>query len=456
MKIQKEFSEQAWPGFVPWLLSVLGSVAVFEFLALLAWRRESGAFNDLTFALVIIPAGTLFLLLFAALIWRFLATLPLLGSLAWLSRILPLAWGIPVFDLIRTYGNGLVVTPSFIDGKELLIAKITGSLLPMESGISVGIRLGVFSSMLFIGLVIWHFRKNILLAAAGALAWSFIVVKFIFLQAELSLWHRITSGASAWMTAPGEVKRHVALAVSDGYWWNNLYERFPSAIESQTEIAIRLTGAGLIMLALGILLILVFTLLEKRWRRVLQYAARSAGSFDIAFYVFLGVIFAATLAHASPIAGTWWIAILLFWLSIAALRISSVLRRDISHVSIDEAKGRKQPIVTGDLSMSEAKDGALLFLLYALLAGWVLGWPILAMFLVFIAAGYHTRDKAWQSHPWMPTIYRAIGAGALALSGLMFVTQDTETGTLAMAVLFIAAAHRLLIELVWIPRTRKA
>jgi hypothetical protein len=324
----------------------------------------------------------------------------------------------------------------------------------MQSGISVGIRLGLFSMALFIGLVILHFRKNIALAALGALAWSIIAVRVVLIDSTMSFWHRVFSGAEVWKAPASFVERHVSLAVSDGFWWDRLYELFPSSVASQTALAVRLTGAGVVVLALGILLVLAFVVLERRFRSVLRYIVRAAGSFDIAFYAAVGVFLASVLAHAPTIGGSWWIAISLYVLATFSLRVSSVLARDVARVSLDEARGKKQLITSGELSASEAKDGSLLFLLYALLAAWTLGWPVFAMFIVFTSAGSRTRDKAWISHPWVPALFRAVGAGAITLSGMIFVTRDPKFGALALSALVIAVVHRLLVELVWIPRIR--
>jgi hypothetical protein len=439
---------RSWPGVRPWLLSVLGSVAVFELLAAFAWRSERGAFLDLTTALVSIPAATLVTVLIIAGLWAFLLNVPLSGCLSGVSRLLPLAWAVPAFDLIRSAGQGTVTADLIVDGNGYLATIFTGGLFPLDSGLTVGMRLGTFAAVVGTALVVWVYRKSAWRTALAAFLTSATVAKMTFMASGLGLWDRITHSAG-WIAQPYEVTRSIIQSVSNGYWWTSLYERFPTAIEAQAQIAVRLTTAGLLVFSLGCVLAIVFVWKLPAMRRILRHVYSGRGMIDLAICTIGSGIIASLILKTSIFGGTGWYALGLVLMALAALRLNAILRRDLYNLARDERENVNQPIVRGDLSVDDARELADVALWFVIVTSWVLGWPVFACVLVYLAASHLSRDRAWTSLPWTLPIFRASGAAAIALASFFFVSESAKIVLAAVVVSCLAAVYCLTIELMW-------
>lgn len=437
-----------------WFVTVLACTAVFELLAVLAWKNEQHRLLDFTTAVITIPAGAVMLLVLASVLWAWLGKTSFVNSLGWSARLLPFAWAIPVFDLIRTFGYGLVIGPPKLNGLELFTASVTGGLLPIESGISIGIRLGIFAASIGVGIVTWSLGRKVWKAVIGGVIFSTVTVKCLSTLSILSLL-RGAFRPEAWTALPIEIVRWATLAMSNGYWWNNVYERFPTAVDAQVAITARLVESAFVLVALGLLILIAFLAFRvERWN-ILRHVYRSWGTFDVLLYVAFGVLFAFQSVSMRYAGVTCWLAIGAFLLLLAALRFASVMRRDLAQISLDEQRESSQPALRGDLSIEGVKVFAKIAEFYALAVSWVLGWPLFACTLTFLAASHLTRSKLWFANVWAPIIFRAFGAGALALLGAYFVTQNAK---ITMSVLIIAAVafvHRVFIEAFWMPRTGK-
>ncbi|MBE7525065.1 hypothetical protein HS096_01550 [candidate division WWE3 bacterium] len=445
MRFNNVSKRMPWPGISSWFLSFLGVLAVFELFAAFAWRGEQGRLPDLTTAIITIPGAFIVIVLAAAAVLRVMARIPVENTLVWIVRMLPIAWAFPVFDLIRTYGKGLVVTTPLLDGNALLSAVFTGGLLPLESGISVGMRLGIFAAVLSAGLVVWFATHRVARSVVGGLTLSAVCIGLISITSVSSLVYRLLHGLG-WTAIRNEVARSAVSAVSNGYWWNALYERFPAVVESQATIALRLTEAGVIMFALGLFLIILFFWIFPTAGRLIRHAFWAWGALNTAVYATAGFVVALVLARPPTFSLSWVLAFGIAVFAMIALRFSSVMRRNLNRLRDDEARDADQPIVRGELSVAEAKDASAVCEWYALAAGWVLGWPVFAMFLVYLAASHLTRGRSWPSSSFMPTLYRSAGAAALAMAGLLFGSQESSLGPLALALAVLAATHRIFAE----------
>jgi hypothetical protein len=446
------FPARSWPGFKSWFFTVLACTAVFEFIAAFAWKNEQGRLPDFTAAAVAIPAGAVLLVVLAAFLWSWLGRAPFLGALGWSARLLPFAWAVPLFDLIRTYGNGLVIGPPRLSGTGLILSCLTAGMFPVESGISVGIRLGLFTAVIGTGMVMWLLTGKVWKTAAGAAVWSAVAIKLLGVVSLLSLWKSPFS-IHAWTAAPVEIPRRALSVMSKGYWWNNLYERFPAAIDAQANVAARLNESGFAVLSLGIILAAAFVILFKKRRSMLAHVLGSWGAFDLALYAALGAAFAFSRG-SGPVCWTACLpAIGIFFLLLISLRFSMVLRRDVFRLQADERDHMSQPVLRGDISAQGASELALAGEIYALAAAWVLGWPIFACALAVLSASFLTRGRAWSVHARIASAFRAAGAGAVALMAWFFIAQDARVTSVALAAAVIAALHRIFIEFFWMPKT---
>lgn len=441
-------SVHAWPGLNAWLLSVFCSISVFSLLAGFAWHGTNGRLPDMTTLLVAIPCGALFLMLLTAALWKVLADIPLETGLVFIARIFPLAWLFPLVDLIRSAGRGFIVPAVSLDGPGYMLASITAGLLPVDAPIPLGMRAGILAATLISAFVVWFSRQHFVRSVIVAVVMSVALVKTVFLSSAMGIWHALTHG-QGWIGGLLETSRETVRAITNGYWWSNIYDRFPSAVEQQSDISLRLTSTGLLVLALGVLLMLFFWWHLSAWKRIMRHTFRSWSALDIAVYAVGGAIITALASRVPPPAGTWWYALPLALLVLVAFRLHAVLERCLHRMS---SEGVADTLVCGDLSPGIAADVARIAWVYTLFGAFALGWPIFVTVLAALAASRLSRDPLWKAWPWSGTVFRACGAAALALYGCFFVSQHARLTELAALIMVLAAAHRLAIEWMWKPR----
>ena len=447
------FTARNWPGFRPWFTSVFACIAVFEFLALLAWKDEGGSLFDITTAMVAVPSGIITLMVVIALLWALLAKTSFAGGLAWITRFLPVLWAIPVFDLIRSFGNGIIIGGPRLDGEGLLIAIGSAGLLPINSGYSIGIRFGIFGITVATGFICWFLVKSIAKAIITSLATSALLVKMTSVSSMLAIAHSGLWG-TGWQAFPVEITRRAIIVLNKGYWWDSLYERFPTAINAQSEIATRLFGAGAIIASLGVILLIAFIFLQKNRKQILKDVFYKWGSLDIIIPVVIGIGFAWTERGAfGGITGS--VAIMIFILLILSLRLANVFARCTARLKEDELSGTAQILTRGDMSPDQARDISTAGFVFSAATGWVLGWPVLLGVLAFIACSHLSRDRKWQAWFWLPVMFRIIGSASIALAGMYFMLQGGKIVEIVLPIVLAALMYRVVLEAIWLPKWRK-
>lgn len=420
---------RAWPGLRPWLVSVLATSLVFSALAAFAWRGNLHRLPDLSVFLVTIPVGMLLMVLVLAFIWRVVAGIPFAGSLTFLARALPLAWIIPLVDIIRSLGRGFALSAHPFDAAGFFHAAFSASLLPVELAAPLAIRAGIVATVLIAAFVVWFTRRSVWRAVAAGVLASLAMVKTVFFPAMLS-------------AMP-------LLGVTNGYWWLNIYERFPTAVDAPAVAALRLSTAGSFVLALGAVTTICVLLMIPPIRKVLGHGFRSWSFLHaIVFVIAGGVVAALTTSAALMMQGNWWTAFLLAILLLLSLRLHFVLERCIHRVQKDRDIGACTPITEGHVSIVVARDLSVGAGAYALLAAWVLGWPVFSAIVAALAASTLSRHSLWISWPWTAIVFRSAGAASLALAGFFFMSQNARLVVPAIGIALISALYQAGAELV--------
>lgn len=430
-----------WPGFRSWFVSTLSCIAIFEFLAIFAWKAQGDRVIDLTIGLVGIPAGAFAIVAFTALLWAFFASVPFGNALGFLTRFLPIAWAIPLFDLIRTYGNGVAIGPPKLNGLTYLLASATGGVLPMVSGIPVGMRLGIFLAACGVGIVAWQashrWWKGIVAGLAVSAVFISLISSFSFLA-----FSRAPFSAESWTAKPVEIARRATIVLSQGYWWNNTYDRFPSAVDGQTDVAIRLASAGHAIFLLGIVLFAGLLVFQKsRWRTFKRmFLNRSTAE----MFVVLGIGLGCAWASASSQTRGWTFAyaVSIGFLVILALRISRSLRQDLASAEQDDPSRMMSPEAAR--SIASAAEW------YAVAGAWVLGWPIMIALGVFLGASALARDRNWLVWPMFRVICEGIALSVIAAGGYFFLSQKAILTPLVLA--GALAAFLFSCAIAWVDR----
>jgi hypothetical protein len=213
------------------------------------------------------------------------------------------------------------------------------------------------------------------------------------------------------------------VVLSQGYWWNNTYDRFPSAVDGQTDVAIRLASAGNAVFVLGIVLFAGLLILQtSRWR-TLKHVFFNRSMAEMLIALGIGIGCAWTAASSQTKGWTFVYAVGVGLCIMLALRISRALKHDLASVEQDERSQVSQPLTRGDMSPESAKSIASAAEWYAVAGAWVLGWPIAISIAVFLGASALARDRNWSVWPVFRFVCEGIALSVIAAGGYFFLSQ---------------------------------
>lgn len=449
MSLSNFFSTRSWNGFAPAVSSFASSVIVFDVLAWLAWHNGQHRPFDIIASFIGFPAVLATMLLIAGLAWSFAGRIPLTQAIGWGLRLLPLSWAIPLIDFVRLTGSGTASIVPYMNGFGILKSIFTAGIFPLDSGLPIGIRFGIAAATFGAGILCWHLSKNVLKTGLSVIGFSFVSTMLIS-AVSLAIFFNAPFEARSWSAPAIDIARRATMILGKGYWWTSIYDRFPTAIDNQIDIATRLFSA---VGALSVLSILVcfIALSQRTLRRLLKYIFGSWYSVLFFSSIVVGLVVAYRDAEVGY--GFGFLPAFIFFVFISAgLRVASVFRRDIANLERDEREGRHQPILDGVIELEDAKTAALAGEACSVAMAFALGWPVALMVLGYLGCAKFSRDRVWGMVGQASSTFRAIGSSALAGFAYLFLTQDVKLTSHLLMAMGIAAAIRLLIEWFWIPK----
>ncbi|MFA5130217.1 MAG: hypothetical protein WC477_04875 [Patescibacteria group bacterium] len=443
-----------WSGLSAWLTPFLSSVAVFELFATLAWKTNQGRVIDVTTMLVLVPAAAIIIALSAAWLISRSTQFSFGNVLMWSVRFAPIAWAVPIFDLIRSYGNGIVTGPTSLNGLQLFTSIITCGLFPLASGLTIGTRLGMALASLGIAVVIWSLSRRLAASIMSGLAMSVILTCVVHIT-SLFVFIRAPFSTTGWMAVHVEVARRALLLFSQGYWWGNPYERFPGALDAEADIANRMASSAWLIVLLGVVLIIIAITALPSIKRIARHVFLRWSTLELFILSAIGLAFARTSGGVLDVMGA-----LLAWkvliLCLFALHISTVLRNDLNGLEEAERSKFANPIAEGLLPIERARSIASGLEWFAIAAAWTLGWPVCIGVLIFIASHRLLRDRTWSTSFWMRIVLRSVGASGIALAAQWFGLRSASLGTSSIASAGAAFLAIALLEGFWLPRLKAA
>lgn len=449
MSLSNFFSTRSWNGFAPAAASFASSVIVFDILAWLAWHNGQHRSFDLISCFIGFPAVLATLLLMSALVWSFAGRIPLTQAIGWGLRLLPLSWAVPLVDFVRLTGSGTASIVPYMNGWGILKSVLTAGIFPLDSGLPIGIRFGMAAAIFGTGILCWHLSRNAWKTGLSVVLFS--LVSTISISAvSLAVFLNAPFDARSWSAPSIDIARRTSMVLGKGYWWSSIYDRFPTAIDNQIDIATRLYSA-VGAFAVFVVLLCVIACFQKGLRRLIRYVYGSWSSMLFVSAIIVGL----AVAYRDAIVGygvAYLPAYLFFAFTVIALRAASVFRRDIANLERDEREGRHQPILDGVIELETAKTVAMVGEVCSVASALVLGWPAVLMVLGYLGCAKLSRDRVWGSMGQVSSVFRAIGSSVLAGFAYVFLTQDVKLTSQLLMAMGIAAVIRLLIEWFWIPK----
>lgn len=361
-----------------WLGSFLAVVMV---RVLLENFSSPGAFGSLDGSVItLVHYGLFYLGLALALVLvaaRF-SRVPVGELVRLVPYLLPIIWLPPLADLLFSGGVGAPMSYVYAGVGGLVSAFLTFFGNPEAAGITNGIRLELVLIILAVFLFVRKLRQAWRPAVLAALS-SYLV---IFFWLCLPSWLYLLSGASGHQ--PIDFLRLVSGSSLTAFSLNDLSVGLPP----DSALALFINA---LMGRLNLLLVLLMSawwywrakpaefrtiIGNSRWPRVIHWLLLFA----------FGLSFLTLTIGRRP--GGWndWLAVAIAALAFYAAWMFAVGMNDIVDQSLDQTASPSRPLPSGRVTGARLAEVSVIFLLVALLAGYLSGPPVLFMVIVFTAA----------------------------------------------------------------------
>lgn len=266
--------------------------------------------------------------------------------------------------------------------------------------------------------------------ATAVKATILFVFSYILLLAVPSIvgWFGLESATSLVTASPYSVQRGLIFLSQEGYWWKNLYERFPGTGIGEAQASVRFLLGG--MSFLSFVVILAFYEWKKR-----GWSLKKEGGFlkpwgflfftaTLIFGGVLGLISDANFALRFVNV----IALLVLCVTWSAVWMLMIYRNDLFDLPEDESRRADYPLVSGEVDPRVWQARIPLLAVIAGVGSLLLGWPVFVAVFSFLVL------QELRYHPWIrlknaffPSLLSVAGSAlATLLVGWYFVSQDTS------------------------------
>ncbi len=440
-----ELSERRFVGYGAWIATFLSLAWVASFFSAFAAPRGDGRLQDVATLLLIRPIEALVFVSTAVAILLFALRSTLPAVLQGLLRWMPLILIAPLIDAF-VQGKQGSVTDGFVNAKQALTALFLGGF-GWKPIASIGVIASLWFAAFVVGWTVWKLTAKRARAIIAGYA-MLVLAMLTLLVPSMIGWFGLPTQATAWSASSSAVYRGFVFRISDGYWWKNVYERFPVAIGADVEVGIQLSlGAFALVVLAFVILLLALRAFRLSLRQLFRYLGHEPLVLTGSLVLF-GFVFSAIQGNAFHLTFVNAAAVLLFFLTFISALFFVRGRYDLAELSFDEMRNAAdRPLVSGVLSPKTVQETEPLFLALAVIGGWMLGWPVLFCLLGLVislelyGSGF-VRFKQW--FPWNHLLLGTAGT-ALVLAGWFFGAEhalinkfplDLATGLLLSLTLF--------------------
>ncbi|MFA6429287.1 MAG: UbiA family prenyltransferase [Patescibacteria group bacterium] len=371
---RERFSERRFPGYVTWLGIFYAYALSGSLLASLAYPRADGRLADPTRLLVLWPLYALIAVALVAWVLRRSLGVSLKATLYALQSRLWLLWLPWALDLVIR-AIGLPVERVTVNAGQLGLGMLTAGFYPWP--------LASIGTLVTFLVVIWMVYKTVFavttqqkqaIYAAGAM---YLGTMAILALPSILGWFGLSEVMSIFSAGSLAVRRGLISLGSDGYWWRNVYERFPFALGGEAEMSVALFLGALAFVALALKAggLVVRDLLRDR-RQALVLIRQSGAPLSVAL-VFFGVAL-ASLQKTFPVAlnAAFVLSWVVFVIVLLAIFVAASFQNDGQGIVADEQNAPEKPLITGMMALASLKEAQSLLLIVGLVGAWLLGWPV--------------------------------------------------------------------------------
>ena len=423
-------------GFREWSLSLLGIIFVRTFLENFSGRSRDTVFSTDVQTIIHYAVSYFFIIFVVLLITHFFSKKDIIS----VSRVVLFGALImclpPLVDLVVTMGGSVKIAYLFTSS-ELLFSNFLTFLAIGLPGISIGIRIE-FLVILALIFVYVHLYSRSIFRSCAAVASTYVAFFVFYAMPNFfaidTTYEWISSVKNSLV---GQNFFHPAITFVSV---ERYFEMYFNVVMSQI-FYLSMIPLSFIFVSRWNPLKLRAILANSRFERVLHYFAMIAIGMAIAYYYGLITVtldwFTAT-------------SIFILFFSFYAAWMYAIGKNDIVDLVSDKISNPNRPMVTGALTIEDMETSSLIFLVFALLGGYLVGHYALYMVVTFIALSYVYSVPPLQLKRFVIINSFIISLAALsaALAGFFTMSSNPHINALPLQwVVLIVVAYTLLANI---------
>jgi len=430
---------------ISWLLGVSGVLMVRFFLESLSNPTSSGFFASdastlINYYLFFMTTLLVFMVFLQIVVPSWKNVAPQFVAISSVAVFIA-----PIIDWVVSGGKGLKMTYLFNSPKEMFYSFLH-FFDSQISGITVGLKIEVTLGILFFGLFVYLVSRKWKKAAISFLALYVIVFFFASIPGIVSI-----IGQAGHLIKVDPIVFIQNSISESSTMTNNIHStlRYSSGVRF-IEISFNfIMGKILFLISLATLSLWFYMNYKKKFKALI----RNSRTERIASYiimVFFG-IFVAYTAFFPLIKLNWndWLSVIVLCLSFYFSGMFAICANDMADEDTDKISNKDRPLISNTLSKSDMKQMGFVFLVTAIVSGFLAGYTSFFFILTFTALYYiysvpPTRFKLipfFSSFLISLCMLSAVIAGFFLVSPLKYVSAFPHKLILAIVIIFTLLAN---------------
>ena len=368
---------------VQWLISLSGILMIRFFLESISSPTSSGIISSdaptlVHYYLFYLTVGLGLMLLLQAVIPTWKKVLPQAVLFVLTLTFIP-----PIIDWIVSGGKGSTMAYLF-ESPSQMVRSLFSFFGPLtHAGITLGIRVELLILILGIGTVVYYVRRSIARAVLTTLVLYLIAFVSVSLPGVISMLAQIFSDGHI------PVNQYLQSVILHS---STLADNIHGTLHFQTLTRMLEIGFDFMIARVWLLLVAILSAIWflTNFGHQTKAIIKNSRPERVSHYVFLILLGVFVAYHQKVFSMNWndWLVLFILLLSFYFSWMFAVCVNDIFDIEIDRISNSSRPITTGNISVSEMRSAAVIFLVLSLVGAYLCGYYAFFCMLAFTALYY--------------------------------------------------------------------
>jgi len=324
---------------------------------------------------------------------------------------LPLIWLAPIIDILVSQGRGFKMMYLFDNGINLIFDFFTFFGPNLTFGATIGIRVGIFISLIAIGFLVYLKNKSLKKVFISVLS----IYTFIFIAFSLPSVIYMFSNLESFNDKNIDIVKYFEKIILESTISHNTLREGSSSVSAVRFLELgfdKLMSQILFIISFFIGLVISWKISPKKFISIIKNS-RPERVVSYLSLLICGSGYAYINGMTSKIVWIDFLGLFCLIISWFCLWMHAVHTNDVVDIDIDKISNKNRPLVNGDLSSKEMSDVGLLWLISALVGSWCAGFYPFFMSIVYISS-----YMIYSSYPLRLRRFPIISSFLIGIAGL--------------------------------------